>query len=110
MLAAVLVLLTLPVALTTAFSLQSWARFERPWQFVMVSLVLGYTLMAILGWWAFGRFLTAIGVAGVRPGTNVPPQPWWETLHGRWWLLVGAYVVLGSLLLAVLRHMMRTKL
>lgn len=107
MLAAVLLILVLPAALTAALSLQAWTRLERPWLFVTIGLVVGYTLMAALGWLTLGRLLTAIGIAGVQSGSNAPPQPWWETLQGRWWLLIGAYVVLGSVSLAALRYFMR---
>jgi hypothetical protein len=107
MLAAAFFLFLLPVALTTAFSLPSWNRLEDPWQFVSRGLMLSYVIMAVLGWLILGRYLISIGVVGVRPGDVIPPTPWWDTLGGRWWLLVCAFLVLGSLSLYVLRNVTR---
>ena len=101
---AILTILTLPAALTVAFSLQRWGPYERTSFFVTAGLVMQYALMAILVWWFFGRDLTSIGVAGYPPGSQVPPQAWWDTAIARWWLVVGGYVFLGSLSLGFLRR------
>ena len=99
---AILTILTLPAALTVAFSLQRWGPYERTSSFVTAGLVMQYALMAVLVWWLLGRYLTSIGVAGY--GSQIPDTAWWDTLIGRWWLLVGGYVVLGSLSLTFLRR------
>jgi hypothetical protein len=106
MLAAAFLLFLLPVALTTAFSRPWWNQLEDPWQFVSRGLLLGYAIMGISGWLIFGRYLSSIGISGVR---SVPPTPWWNTLGGRFWLFACAFLALASLSHYVLRNVMRKK-
>ena len=106
MLEIAFVLFLLPVALTTAFSMPAWNQLENPWQFVSRGLLLGYAIMVISGWLIFGRYLTSIGISGVRP---VQPTPWWNTLDGRLWLFACTFVVLASLSHYVLRNVMRKR-
>lgn len=103
-LTAIIPILILPMILTVAFFLPGLSARRRPTAFLAVALLIQYALMSALVWWFLGRVLTSIGISGYPPGSQIPPQPWWDSIVGRWWLAVGGYVLLGSLTSVLLRR------